>query len=211
MTDLTPLRRKELRDIANAINAGFVDPSTYALELAEFVLDTVETPVLPLSDQLRTLDIDEMGEDTLEYLVTRAEYLETNLADARAELSSRQSVTNATNSKKHLKNLITTNLELVKDQEEVSSKVCSILERDYMHIPETGGAADYVEGIYTGFGNSKGHIVADILLEEGYEFDIDKHGDYMRDITAACDEISQVLSEWLDYMTEWELLVSEGK
>lgn len=116
-----------------------------------------------------------------------------------------------TNSKKYLKNLIATNLELVKDQGEVSSKVCSILERDYMPIPETGGAADYVENIYTGFGNSKGHIVADILLGEGYEFDIDKHGDYIRDITAACDEISQVLSEWLDYMAEWELFMAEGK
>lgn len=116
-----------------------------------------------------------------------------------------------TNSKKYLKNMITMDLESVKDQGEVISKVCSILERDYMPIPETGGAADYVESIYTGFGNSKGHIVADILLEEGYEFDIDKHDGYIRDITAACDEISHVLSEWVDYMPEWELLASEGK
>lgn len=116
-----------------------------------------------------------------------------------------------TNSKKYIKNMITMDLESIKDQGEVISKVCSILERDYMPIPETGGAADYVESIYTGFGNSKGHIVADILLEEGYEFDIDKHDGYIRDITAACDEISHILSGWVDYMPEWELLASEGK
>ena len=95
MTDITDNRRGELRDAAHYILDNPFYNGHPARELAEFILATVDAPVPALAEELRKLAHEAIGEDgyplfggdrELLALAARAERMERELAEARAEV-----------------------------------------------------------------------------------------------------------------------------